>query len=151
MYAHNGQRQNVVQGAYKSALEYVLSKVISRHGKRIFFITSLYFQVVQIEKLKAEALSKLNAIMKLAHHEEALRLPAALRGRVWDSTALHATLSGELLDQDVTDERAKEISRKVVELTPHWLRYGHPDSGTTEMEKDIVQLIRSGKELAAVA
>jgi hypothetical protein len=145
MYVRAGQRQGI-RGAFQAILEFVLSKVLSRHGKRILFITSLYFQVVQIERLKADAIQKLNSIMKLAHAEEALQLPVAMRGMVWNSTAIQDTLTAELMDQDITDERANEISEKVVSMAPPWLRYGSRD-----MVKDVVDLIRNGSQLAAAA
>lgn len=145
MYVRAGQRQGL-RAAFKAALEFILSKVLSRHGKRILFITSLYFQVVQIERLKADAIRKLNTIMKLAHAEEALQLPVAMRGLVWNSTAIQQTLSAELMDQNISDDRAQKISEEVVSLAPTWLRYGSQD-----MVKDVIELIRNGPQLAAAA
>ena len=145
MYVRAGQRQGVM-AVIRAAVEFVLSKVLSRHGKRVLFVTSLYFQVVQIEQLKAEAISKLNTIMKLAHDDDALQLPAAVRGVVWNSTAIQDTLSVELRDQTLTDDRAHEIAEKVVSMTAPWLRYG-----SQNMVKDVFDLIRNGHQLAAAA
>lgn len=126
--------------------QFFLSKLISTHGKRIIFITSLYFQVVQLERLKADALSKLNSMMNLAANEQALQLPAALRGIVWNHTTIGEELSVELLDQEISTERAHLLSERVVELSPSWVRYNRRD-----MLSDVFDLISKGGQLAEAA
>lgn len=145
MFVRAGQRLDV-RGMLTALLQFVLSKVLSRHGKRILFVTSLYVQVVQLERLKADAIKKLNAIMRLAQAEEALQLPVAMRGIVWNSTPLQDTLTAELMDQEITEDQAFEISEKVVSMAPRFLNYGH-----TQMVRDVRDLIRNGSWLAAAA
>lgn len=146
MYAQASQKRSV-SATLHAAMEYCLSKLISRHGKRILFITSLYFQVVQIERLKADAISKLNSIMHLAHSEEALKLPAAIRSIVWNKADIARELTVDQLDGDISEEKAKEISAKVVAMAPSWIRYGRTD----DMIKDVVDLICNGHQIAETA
>ena len=146
MYAQASQRQGTIKSAFTAVFEFLMSKLTSRHGKRIIFITSLYFQVVRLERLKSDAMTKLNEIMSLAACEDALRFPVAIRGMVWHNTDLSSTLSEELLDTDISEDRVKEISERVVGLTPKWLRYGQ-----TEMLADVGALIRGGSLMATAA
>ena len=136
-------RQATPRSASQAVFEFLMSKVTSRHGKRIIFVTSLYFKVVRIERLKTDAIAKLNTIMQLATSEDALRLPAALRGMVWRFSELPEALNEEILDTEVSMEEALELSEKVVAASPVWVRYGRDD-----MVKDVLDLIRQGGQLA---
>lgn len=126
--------------------QFFLSKLISSHGKRIIFITSLYFQVVQFERLRADALSKLNSIMNLAANEQALQVPAMMHGMVWNHIALDDELGAELMDREITPERAHSLSERVVELSPPWVRYDKRD-----MLSDVFDLLSKGSQLAQAA
>ena len=124
-------------------MQFLLSKLISSHGKRIIFITSLYFEVVRLERLKTSAFTKLNDIMNLSSSEDALRLPAEFRRMVWGHTKIDSELSEEFLDKDISEERAKVISTRVVDLSPVWVRYDK-----RAMISDVLELIRKGGQLA---
>lgn len=148
MYSH-ARQQSETKRTVNPFLGRLLSLAISRsrHGKRLFFITSLYSHVVRIEHLRAEAVSKLNEIMGLARREEALQFPVAYHEVVWNNTGIDTVLSEELLNKDIADDQALEVSRKVVRLTPKWIRYGRED----DMVQDVFELIRNGSSLAAAA
>lgn len=135
------------RSVWTTAGEFLLSKLISRHGKRIVFITSLYFQVVRIERLKSEGMAKLNQLMGLAASEDALQLPTLLRGMVWKNTDLGNALNEEALDSEITEARAEGIAKRVVEMAPAWVRYGRQ----TDMVDDVKKLIQNGSMMAAAA
>lgn len=143
MYTQASQRRGF-KARLQSVLEFCLSKLISRHGKRVLFVTSLYMEVVRLGRLKAEALGKLNTLMKIASCESALRLPVAMRGMVWSETGLSRELGEQLLDHELSDVEVRELSKKVVALTPSWLRYEPPAMAT-----DVYELIRNSSQLAA--
>lgn len=148
MYMQANQRQShASKPMFQSVMEFLLSKITSQHGKRILFITSLYFQVVRIERMKAEIITKLNEVMGLTSNEDALRFPAKIRGVVWSNTDLTAALSEEVLDKDISEDRAREISEHVVDIAPKWVRYGR----RADMVTDVMTLIQSGRQLAAAA
>ncbi len=148
MYMQANQRQShASKPIARSVMEFLLSKITSQHGKRILFITSLYFQVVRIERMKAEIITKLNEVMGLTTNEDALRFPATFRGVVWSNTDLTAALNEEVLDKDISEDRAREISEHVVDIAPKWVRYGR----RADMVTDVMTLIKSGGQLAAAA
>ena len=150
MYTQASQRTWNPRSLFWSAMEFLVSKLTSRHGKRIIFITSLYFHVVRIEQMKLDAIRKLNQVMKLAANEGALVLPTAIRGFVWrdpNLTNLSNELSEEHLSQSVPQERAVEISERVVDTMPKWLAYGP----RKEMVDDVCDLIQNGDKLAQAA
>lgn len=109
----------------------------SNHGRRIMFITSLYFRIKRLDKLKEDAIAKLNAIMHLASSDEAMRLPALLSGFVWRNIPIDQVLTQEYLDREISEEKAHVISERVVGLTPKWARY---DSDEV-MQDDVYNLI----------
>lgn len=147
MYAKFSRPLEAMRKVGHKLLQTLLEKAVSRHGKRVFFITSLYFELVQIEKLRSDAVAKLNQIMRIAHDDAALQLPAAMRGMVWGNTPLHEALDADLLGQEISDTRAREISEKVVDMSPQWLRYGR----RSDMIDDVLDLIRNGGQLVAAA
>ncbi len=126
-------------------LEFLASKMCSKHGKRILFISSLYVQVTQLERMKADTVSKLNRVMGLnVRREEAVHFPAVISSLVWRGMSVGAVLSREMMSQHVDDQRVREVSAKVVEISPRWLRYGEGD-----MINDVAKFILNGHELAA--
>lgn len=124
-------------------LKFCLSSLTSRHGKRIVFITSLYLQVMHIEKLRNEAVTKLNSIMHLAYDEASIHLPLVIRNIIWKGTNLSKELNYDLLEGELSDERAIEISKRVVEISPKWIHYGRNE----DMVRDVFTLIQNGKNL----
>ena len=128
-------------------LSWAIAKLTSRHGRRIIVLTSLYFQVVRIEKMRDDVVRSLNAMMSLARSERALQLPIAIKGIVWRATDLNGILTEADFTGPVTQERAITISRKVVDRVPRCLRYGDDDA----MINDVFNLIRNGQVLSRAA
>lgn len=147
MYANVSRPLEALRKFGHRLFQTFVEKAVSRHGKRVFFITSLYFELVEIEKLRSDAVAKLNQIMRIAHDDAALQLPAAMRGMVWGNTPLHEALDADLLGQEISETRAREISEKIVDMSPQWLRYGR----RTDMIDDVLDLIRNGGQLVATA
>lgn len=144
MFTNPSHRLSSIGMPIAAFLMFCLSKLLPKHGKRIIFISSLYVQVTQLERLKADVVSKLNTVMNLAHREEALHFPAAISQLVWRNSPVGNVLTKELLDQDIDDVKVREVSKKVVNLTPNYLRYGTP----SDMEEDVRSLILNGRDLA---
>lgn len=142
-----GTRFDRFQMALFSILEYVVTKLCSKHGKRVMFISSLYVQVTQLERLKAEVVHKLNSVMGLTTREDAVHFPAAISDIVWRGTKVGKLLQQELGGQPVNEQRAREVSAKVVDICPRLIRYGTRN----EMEQDVTTLILSVGDLAAAA
>lgn len=120
----------------------LLLKCVSKHARHVFFIASLHSQFSEYANHRRMALSKLNEAMRLAHREEALSFPEAMRGRVWDGTGLEEILTEQAVVKAANDEAVTLLARKVVDISPRWSRYGKLD----EMIQDTADWIRSQRD-----
>lgn len=127
----------------RTILEFILSKLVNRHTKRIIFVTSLYTRVSHLTQLEASAVAKLNQLMVLATNEESLSFSSRLQNIVWGRTHIDETLTPEILRTGLTDARCEELSTKVVDMSPRWLRYEKP-----RMIQDVANLLRQSPQLA---
>jgi hypothetical protein len=125
-------------------LGYLIGKFSSNRGRRILFVTSLYFQIVRLDKLKEEAISKLNQLMHLSSSDSGLRLPVILHSFIWRKVPIEQILTEETIHRVVTEEAAKTISMRVAESAPKWVRYGSKQ----EMADDVFKLIMEGNVLS---
>lgn len=128
----------------RTIMEYILSKLVNRHTKRIIFVTSLYTRVSRLTQLEAAAVAKLNQLMVLATNEDSLTFTSRLQNVVWSQTPLEETLTPEILRTGLTDARCEELSTRVVDMSPKWLRYEKP-----RMIQDVASLLRQSPQLAA--
>lgn len=124
---------------------FMVSKLASNHGKRVLYITSLYCHVVRFERMQKDAIAKLNRVMQVAHRERAMDLPVAMRQYVWQDTSIDDLLNEDLLSGTLTATKARDLSAKVVDLAPAWLRYGPRE----RMVQETFELLSKGGQLAA--
>lgn len=134
-------------GLVGRVVDWLVPRVTSRHGRRILFITSLYFQIVSYDQLRADVITKLNSLMKLASSEKALQLPIAIRGVLWNGSEITEIIRAEDFTAPLSEERARSISERVVDHMPRYLAYGQ----RREMVDDVLNLIRNGGTLARAA
>lgn len=127
----------------RAAMEFLLSKLVNQHTKRIIFVTSLYTRVSRLTLLEQSAVVKLNQLMVLATNENSLSFTSRLQSLVWGQTAVNDMLSLEALRGELTDARCRELSTRVVDMSPKWLRYGKPN-----MIRDVVNLLRQSPQLS---
>lgn len=136
-----------LQFAMYRMLEFVASKMCNKHGKRIMFISSLYAQITQLERLKADTVSKLNAVMGLATREEAIQLPVTFSRAIWRGKDISSVLTPTLMDQqDVDQNEIQRVAKQLIAMAPAWMRYPEQD-----MERDLTHFLLNGRELAAAA
>lgn len=126
---------------------WVFQKLTPRHGRRILFITSLYFQVVRIESMKQEVVERLNRIMGLASAESALQFPIAVRNLLWRNKGLEQIIREEDLASPISHSRALDISNSVVDRMPPYLRY----DDRSVMVSDVCELLHNGRLLSEPA
>lgn len=129
-------------GTENRVVSFVLSKMLSNHGKRVMFVTSLYSRVVRFESLKAEAIEKLNDVMQLASNPNALELPTMAKNFIWKDRDIQTLLNETTLRNNIPEAEAQVISESVVDLAPHWLQYPRD-----KMIDDVMSLIRLGCDL----
>lgn len=127
-----------------AVMEFLLSKLVNQHTKRIIFVTSLYTRVSRLSQLEQSAISKLNQLMVLATNEDSLTFTSRLNRVIWGRTNINEKLTPELLRGELTDELCQQLSTEVVDMSPRWLRYEKPN-----MIKDVSNLLRQTPQLAA--
>ncbi|MDU7869535.1 MAG: hypothetical protein E7J78_20720 [Pantoea sp.] len=122
-----------------TVLKYMLSKLVSQHVKRIVAMSSLAAKCNRLGRLEREGIDRLNALLVLTiqGRQDALVAPSKLKDFVWGKTKLDEVLTPEVLSRPMSEEQAREISLRIVDLTPMWLRYGKP-----LMLEDIYKLVR---------
>jgi len=91
--------------------------------KRMIFVASLYFKMVDIKNPTRDHLVMVNQKFGLAHGGNALLFPAAISGMIWDKV----TLVDIFKEYASGKQSAEECIDKVFEQAPKWVKY---DAGT---------------------
>ncbi len=132
-------------GLVRAMVEFILSKLVNEHTRRMIFVTSIYKRATRLDHLKQSAVVKLNQLMVVATDTRSLPMAARLHNLVWGNTDLNTVLSPEVLARVMSDDERREISTRVVDMAPKCLRYGKP-----EMIRDVQRLLSLGN-MAPVA
>lgn len=117
-------------------------RCVSKHAKHIFFIASLHGQFNEYARHHRMAMSKLNQAMRLAHREEALSLPVAMRNKIWKGTGLEDVLTEQAVANAATAGEVRRLAVGVLRVAPEWARYGRLE----EMVRDISDWICSQRD-----
>lgn len=140
--------QPAPQSRLATLWQFVLTKVISSHGKRIIFLSSLqwslYFQVRRIDRLEQELRGRVNKAFNLSTRDDALKLPIAIRDRIWCQQTLIDIVTQTGDSERTPEERERAIATRIVDISPAWVRYGPK----TSMINEVVALMRQGPQLA---
>jgi len=132
----------VFQDLRSRVLDFLLTRCISKHGKRILFITSLYAQLVRRDQLRIEAVSKLNVLMDLSSSDSALRFPSTFTSMIWQGTELGPELVARALEPNLPEESIWDIAARMVSIAPGWMPYARRDV----MVHDVFNLIQGCRE-----
>lgn len=116
--------------------------LLSKHGKHVFFIASLYGQFNHYANQRDGAIEKFNEAMRLAHRGDAMRLPMAMRGRVWDGTGIDQVLTEHALIEAQDEDQLRSLARKVIEVSMRWTRY----APLNEMTDDVTEYLRNQRD-----
>lgn len=130
-----------------TVLEFLLSKLVSQHVKRIIAMSSLAAKCTPLGRLEREGIDRLNAllVLTLQGREDALMAPSRLKNFVWGNTKLDEVLTPDTLNRPMSEEQAREISLRIVDLSPKWLRYKK-----TLMFDDVFRLVLDISEENAI-
>ncbi|HWT40121.1 MAG TPA: hypothetical protein VN081_02515 [Dongiaceae bacterium] len=122
---------------------FCLEKFGSRHIKRIIFFGSLFPYALQLETLQRDVMKKLNRHYGLATNARSLLFPGVFRNLVWGERGLDDTITPADIREDISDERAELIARKVVDRTPSCIVYDTVE----KMVKDVKEMFVNGDKL----
>lgn len=137
---------NQVTGVIRNGLASALGKHLSGKTKRMVFLASLSARLKSDSKKEIgqfadddETLAKLNEVMALAHSTSATKLPVVLSKVIWQGQALERiALEDVRTSKPFTKERLQQISARVLDAMPSWLRY---DSDPV-IERDVTKLLQ---------
>jgi hypothetical protein len=107
------------------------------------FLTSLYFYLVKEGVFRNMTLRQFSRIARIDMSSAAMRLPVASKERIWKGTRVLEVIQEEYshcpintLGHCIDTQRAKELSERLVDASPVWLRYKRE-----EMVSDTLPLI----------
>jgi hypothetical protein len=123
-----------------------LEKFGSRHIKRIIFFGSLFPYALQLETLQRDVMQELNRHLGLAANARSLLFPGVFRNLVWGERGLDDTITPADIRENISDERAELIARKVVNRAPSCIIY----DSVEKMVKDVKEMFVHGDKLVAV-
>lgn len=157
MYAQASPKNQPRESLGRRLFNYLVPKLLSGHGKRILFITSLYFELTPVKsdepmnrdvmKLHDDAIERLNEVMDVAKSTSALRFPAMFRGLIWRGCNVRDIVSEEDFLSGVTADNVVPISERLVDAMPPALRY----ETRPNMVSEVVKLLSNGPRLAHAA
>ena len=107
-----------------------LYRLLPRRSKRAMFLTSLYFYLVKEGLFRNVSLRQFSQMTKIDMSSAGMKLPLEAKDYIWEETGIiravkeqysHCPLNA--LGNCPTWERARELSERIVNTTPEWLRY----------------------------
>lgn len=130
---------NRVSGLFRAAsFGSVLGVFLSQRVKRLIFLASFSARIKDQTSFDSDTVHKLNQVMALASEERAIQLPVHLSKVIWQGRTIHDIAECEVLSSSTfTKERLHQLSTRVLEAMPKWLRYGPED----HMRDDLVKLL----------
>ncbi len=108
----------------------ILKIVMSLQLKRIMFVTTLHLRLQSMGIFEKQGISEINAILHLAHSDEALQLPEKLYNHIWQQDKLLWVAEesiGEQIKNGTIQEHDREWVNRFINITPRWMRYGRKD------------------------
>lgn len=132
---------------------------LPRKYKRMIYISSILGLLEQVREPDMELVKKLNDIIKIAHHVEAIQGPIYIKNLIWKTFSSRTLMLSESKTIAVCDITKSELTQKECEVignyfannAPKWLRYG----SLGMMINDVTLLIQNlkrfsgGQDLAA--
>ncbi len=116
----------------------LINIVMSKELKRIMFVTTLHLRLQKMGVLEKQGIHEINAILHLAHHDEALELPEKLYDFLWGQEQLKWVAEESIREQiqnGTIQNYDREWVSRFINITPRWMRY---DRG--EMFDDLVAI-----------
>lgn len=130
------QHHDVVRSVEPSFWSRIISRYLSRKFsmrlKRMIFLSSVLGLLEDIQKPDKEMMSKLNDILKLAHHKDAIAFPFYIHSYLWRNCNTDICLSvggqqiplTELSGSSMTTTNYLTLARYLIKSAPRWMIYG---------------------------
>jgi hypothetical protein len=112
----------------------LLGFLLPVHGKRMFFMTTIYVRLINLKEPQLTALRPLVEQLKVAAQAEALMIPAFFAKLVWHK-AMATDIEGLKTDNEIA---LRDYGMRLIGDTPKWMRYGRRD----DMLSDLMRVVR---------
>lgn len=125
----------------------------STQFKRMIFLASVVGLLENIHSPDKAMMAKLNEVLKLAHHNDAIALPILIHSYLWRNcdkdTCLpvngHLTPLMELSGSEMSASNYRALARYLMGSAPRWMVYGSEQRIAEDLEKmfkNVPQLLK---------
>lgn len=101
------------------------------HAKRLLFLGSLYFRLINTKSPDVDELNEANRKLQLAYRSSALAFPAALSAFIWRKVNVEEMW----LEYTMDEPYLGNLVDKLVSSVPSWIRYSDLVSVTEDVRK----------------
>lgn len=125
----------------------------STHFKRMIFLASVVGLLENIHSPDKAMMAKLNEVLKLAHHNDAIALPILIHSYLWRNcdTGTCLPVNGQLVPlTELTGSKMsavnyRALARYLIGSAPRWMVYGSEQRIAEDLEmlfKNVPQLLK---------
>lgn len=120
----------------------LFSKLMSVHGKKVFFLISIYYLLVKNGYMERTELEILNKRLSIATSTSAFRMPLICASYAWYKVDINTFMIEGLQTCDMSFIQRQQIAKCFVEHMPKWLKYTADDT----MVSEVIVLLTAQKE-----
>ena len=121
--------------------------------KRMIFLASVIGLLENIHSPDKATIAKLNNVLKLAHHNDAIALPILIHSYLWRNCDKDTRLPvngqlvplSELSGSEMSPSNYRALARYLVGSAPRWMVYGSEQTIAEDLEKlfkNVPQLLK---------
>ncbi len=123
----------------KNVFIFMVTLRLTRHNKRILFVTSLYYKLANLESVDKETLEQLNDVLQVTDDVKAMTFPALIHNLIWDEsiTETFQTIMNNH-KQNVAD--FSDVIAEILKDIPENLRYGRREDMSNDL-KDLLPMV----------
>lgn len=130
------------QSFFKRHLTKFLCEYVPWRIKRLIFLSSVIGFIEGIREPDKEYVQKLNEILKLAHHDDAIALPMYIHSWLWKKCDDEVSIEINGVDAKVTDLAKiqipplyfSKIASFLISNAPAWIVYGNVETVAKDLE-----------------
>lgn len=125
----------------------MLSIVLPKRLKRLIFLSSMIAYIQGTEKPDKALAGKINQLLSLAHRDNAMNTPSAIKDHIWPNiiprdepigrTGIALCDLCEIEDYQVNATQARFISNRIISGMPEALKYG----SNRQIKSDLVTIL----------
>lgn len=120
----------------------LFSKLMSIHGKKVFFVISVYYLLVKNGYMDRTELEILNKRLSIVTCVSAFRMPLVCAKYAWYRVDFNSFMIEGLKTCDMTFTQQQQTATNIVANMPSWLKYAPNEA----MVSEVIVLLTAQKE-----